>query len=126
MVTRSEILDGSEGMLRMPLFVVFTKPVDGMEAVMANLTAHLDYQVRLEQDGIMLGAGPFFSDDGGTWHGEGMVIVRASDLAEATRIAEADPMHASGARRFRIRPWLLNEGGMTIRVGFSDGSARIS
>ena len=38
--------------------------------------------------------------------GEGMVIIRAASLAEAQAIAAADPMHSSGARKARVRPWL--------------------
>jgi uncharacterized protein len=37
-----------------------------------------------------------------------MFIVRAQSLAAARAIAEADPMHASGARQYELRPWLLN------------------
>ncbi len=54
-----------------------------------------------------------------------MVIVRAGSLAEARKIAEADPMHARGARTFRIRPWLLNEGSLTVRLTYSDGRCEI-
>lgn len=125
MVGRTDILSASEGMLQMPLFAVFTEPLGGMEAVMATMDRHLAYQVRLEREGIMFGAGPFFADDGETWNGEGMIIIRAGSLEDAERIAEADPMHASGARRYRIRPWLLNEGALTLSVGFSTGRVAI-
>ena len=54
-----------------------------------------------------------------------MIIIRADSMEEATRIAEADPMHSSGARTFRIRSWLMNEGGFNLRVTFSDGKQRI-
>jgi hypothetical protein len=30
-------------------------------------------------------------------------------------------MHKAGARAFTVRPWLVNEGGLTIKVSFSDG-----
>ena len=55
-----------------------------------------------------------------------MIIIRASSIEEATEIAQADPMHSSGARRFRIRPWLVNEGGFNLRVTFSDGKQRLA
>ena len=38
-----------------------------------------------------------------------MVIIRAGSLAEAKEIAASDPMHASGARSYTVRPWLVNE-----------------
>ena len=54
-----------------------------------------------------------------------MVIVRAASLEEAGKFAAEDPMHESGARTFRIRPWLLNEGGITVTVRYSDGGREI-
>ena len=52
------------------------------------------------------------------------MVGRAHDH-HARAIAEADPMHARGARRYRIRPWLLNEGSLTLRVTYSDGGREI-
>lgn len=109
----------AKGMLAKRMYVVFTTPVGGMDVVMKNLEEHLAYQVDLEARGIMFGAGPFADDTETNWEGEGMVIVRAASLAEARAIAEADPMHKSGARKFRIRPWLLNEGSYTVTVRYS-------
>ena len=70
-------------------------------------------------------AGPFWNDDETEWMGEGMVIVRAGSLAEAKEIAAADPMHASGARSFTVRPWLMNEGTVTVKIRYSDGSREV-
>ncbi|MEM8700310.1 MAG: YciI family protein [Pseudomonadota bacterium] len=120
-ITKDDILKASAGMLQKQLFVVFTSPTNGMGPVMDNIEEHLKFQVELEQRGIMLGAGPFWADDEHTWNGEGMVIIRADSLAHAREIAETDPMHASGARSFKVRPWLLNEGRITVEVNFSTG-----
>ena len=120
-----DILQASKGMLQKQLYVVFTTPTNGLEAVMEHIEPHLKYQVELEEKGIMFGAGPFWTDDEARWEGEGMVIIRASSLAEAKKIASADPMHASGARSFRVRPWLLNEGTVTLKVRYSDGSREL-
>ena len=109
----------AKGLLAKRMYVVFTSPAGSMEAIMENLQAHLAYQIDLEARGIMFGAGPFADDTESEWEGEGMVIVRASSLAEARAIAEADPMHKSGARKFRVRPWLLNEGSYTVTVRYS-------
>jgi hypothetical protein len=49
-----------------------------------------------------------------------MIIVRAASVAEATAIAQADPMHRNGVRTFRVRPWLLNEGSYTLTVRYSE------
>jgi hypothetical protein len=50
-----------------------------------------------------------------------MVIIRADSLAHAREIAASDPMHVAGARSFTVRPWLLNEGRITVEVNFSSG-----
>ena len=118
-VKAADILEASKGMLQKQLYVVFTRPTGGLGPVMENLKPHLDFQVKLEQDGIMVGAGPFWLDDEESWGGEGMVVIRAGSLAEARKIAESDPMHQSGARDFEVRPWLLNEGTVTIKINFS-------
>ena len=120
-VTKGDILRASAGMLQKQLYVVFTTPTNGLGPVMENIEEHLKFQVELEQRGIMLGAGPFWADDEHTWNGEGMVIIRADSLEHARQIAETDPMHSSGARDFKVRPWLLNEGRITVEVNFSTG-----
>ena len=120
-----DILNASRGMLQKQLYVVFTTPANGMGPVMANIEAHLKFQIELEKKGIMFGAGPFWTDDEKQWLGEGMVIIRAASLDEAKKIAASDPMHASGARTFRVRPWLLNEGTVTIKVSYSDGKREV-
>ena len=104
----------AKGMLAKELFVVFTEPTGDLAAVQEARAEHLKYQ------------GPFANDSGDAWSGEGMIIIRASSIEEATEIAQADPMHSSGARRFRIRPWLVNEGGFNLRVTFSDGKQRLA
>lgn len=120
-----DILQACEGMLRKQLYVVFTKPTQGLEPVMANLKEHLDFQIDLERRGIMFGAGPFWNDTEDAWEGEGMVIVRAGSLAEAKAIAASDPMHKSGARSYSVRPWLLNEGTVTVKLTYSDGKREV-
>ena len=113
------------GMLAKQLFVVFTEPTGDLGKVQEARAEHLKYQVEIEQKGIMFAAGPLADDSGEKWGGDGMIIICADSMEEATRIAEADPMHSSGARTFRIRPWLMNEGGFNLRVTFSDGKQRI-
>lgn len=124
-VTKTEILQACQGMLCKQLYVVFTKPVNGMGPVLQHLDAHLKFQIQLEKDGIMLGAGPFFTENECDWEGEGMVIIRADSLSHAKEIANSDPMHQSGARTFEVRPWLLNEGSVTVKVQFSSRSGEL-
>jgi uncharacterized protein YciI len=77
---------------------------------MKNLDAHLAYRSKLEREQVMFAAGPVGSDDEQQSTGEGMFFYRASSRQAVDAYAAADPMHKTGARRCRIRPWLLNEG----------------
>ena len=114
-----------KGVLAKQLYVVLTKPTGGLDAVRDNLAEHLTYQLELERKNIMFAAGPFGDDSEQEWQGEGMVIIRADSVEHAHEIAAADPMHISGARDFRVRPWLLNEGSLTIKVTYSNGAREI-
>ena len=116
MVPAAAVLEASKGMLQRQLYAIFTKPTNGMGPVFEVIEKHLEFQVQLEKDGIMYAAGPMWTDDEEHWEGEGMVIVRAASRDEAIKIAETDPMHTSGARSFHVRPWLINEGSITITL----------
>jgi uncharacterized protein YciI len=122
-ITAEEIVKVSRerGFLAKQLYVIFTTPNHGIGPVMEHLQVHLDYQEQLERRGIMFAAGPHWTDDERYWNGEGMVVIRASSLAEAQKIAADDPMHKAGARSYRVRPWLVNEGVITVKLGFASG-----
>ncbi len=124
-ITKHDILEKTPDMLQKQLYIVHTKPTNGLGPIMENIGPHLEFQVRIEQEGIMFAAGPLWADDEETWEGEGMVVIRADNLAHAREIAASDPMHASGARDFTVRPWLVNEGGFNLRVTFSDGGRKL-
>lgn len=116
----------SKGVLGMRLYAILTTPTGEMDAVLAQMGPHLAFQKKLEQDGVMFAAGPFADDDEKVWSGAGMVIIRAQSVDAARKIADQDPMHVSGARDYRVRPWLLNEGSLTLQVTYSDGGRTIS
>jgi uncharacterized protein len=128
MAKAEEILAVSRdrGFLSKQLYVIFTTPTGGIAPVLEHLQSHLDYQQQLERRGIMFAAGPNWTDDEKSWEGEGMVVVRAGSLAEAEAIARNDPMHVSGARRYRVRPWLVNEGTLSVRLDFSTGRFQLA
>jgi uncharacterized protein YciI len=115
-------LSKKEGFLAKQLYVVFTTPTNGIGPVMENVKEHLAFQVRLEKEGTMFAAGPNWTDDEKSWDGDGMVVIRANSLADAKKIIERDPMHKSGARKFKIRPWLVNEGTVSVRLNYSQGT----
>lgn len=118
-VPAAAVLEASKAMLQKQLYAIFTRPVNGMGPVFTQLEEHLKFQVDLERQGVMFAAGPMWTDDGQSWEGEGLVVVRAQSREAAIAIAESDPMHRSGARSFQVRPWLINEGSITIRLDYS-------
>jgi uncharacterized protein YciI len=115
-VPAADVIAASREMLQKQLYAIFTTPTNGLGPVFAGLEEHLAFQVSLEEEGVLYAAGPMWTEDGDEWAGEGLVVVRAGSLDEAVAIAERDPMHRSGARRFRVRPWMINEGSVTIRL----------
>jgi uncharacterized protein YciI len=115
-------LSKQRGYLAKQLYVVFTTPVNGIGPVMENVVRHLEFQEQLQREGIMFAAGPNWTDDEQNWEGEGMVVIRAASLVEAQAIAAKDPMHRSGARKFTVRPWLVNEGTILVRLNYSKGT----
>ncbi|WP_280460756.1 YciI family protein [Nocardia carnea] len=110
-------LSQDKGLHAEQLFLIWSRPIDGFGPVQAALDEHLPYQRELEDRGIMFAAGPLASADGAEWNGEGVFVYRAATLADAVRLAEADPMHARGARSFEVRAWCLNEGTTTVSPG---------
>jgi hypothetical protein len=106
-------------MLKKRLWVVMTKAVAPPDDVRRHLKAHLEHQIALEKAGIMYGAGPA-TKPGETAASFGLIIIRAKDEAEARRIADSDPMHASGVRSYELFAWSLNEGRITMTLNFSD------
>ena len=121
---KEKALDATVGMMQLQLYAIFTTPVDGkIGPMMEILDVHLEYQRKLEREGILFGAGPFWTSDEKFGEGEGMIIVRADNIAEAQKIADGDPMHSMGARTYIVRPWLLNEGRLTINVNLSSCEA---
>ena len=114
-----DVMQASSQMLQKQLYAIFTTPTGAIEQILENLAEHLAFQVSLEKEGVLYAAGPMWSDDEQSWDGDGLVVVRAASREEARAIAERDPMHISGARKFTVRPWMINEGTVTIRLDSS-------
>ena len=114
------------GALALELYVVESKPEKAPEVVKESLPAHLEYQSSLESRGILVLAGPLSDPTGESLQGAGLIVYRAATMDEAQRLADADPMHSSGARSYNLRKWLVNEGNITLNVGLSTGKAVLS
>ena len=114
------------GALALELYVVESVPAGDPANVRANLPDHLAYQRTQEEQGRLVMAGPLSDDTGEEMMGGGMIIYRAGSLDDARALAEGDPMHAAGARTFRLRRWLVNEGSLNISIGLSTGKVDVS
>ena len=126
-VPAKEIVEESRtrGYLALQLYMISTRPVNGIGPVMENLAVHLAFQEHLEREGIMFAAGPNWTDDEQAWEGDGTVVIRAASLEQAREIAGRDPMHRNGARTFTVRPWFVNEGTITVQLGFASGRFKL-
>lgn len=100
------------------LYAVLTTPVVERDQIVKALPDHLEYQVSLEERGIMFAAGPLFDKEGAPPRA-GLIIIRAESFAEADEIAKADPMHSRGLRSYTLDRWQINEGGFTLKVQFA-------
>ena len=116
----------ARGALALELYVAESTPAGDGEAVKNALAEHLAYQRSLEEAGALVFAGPLSDHSGDSMQGVGLIVYRASSLEEARRMAEADPMHATGARQFTLRRWLVNEGSLNLSVGLSTGTVALS
>jgi uncharacterized protein YciI len=119
-VTKENVAGIKKKMLQKKLWVIITKDVAPTEEVHALSAAHIQYQISLEERGIMFGAGGLRKPDGTRVAGQ--IVIRAKDEAEARAIADADPRHIAGVRTYELFEWSMNEGGFNIRVRFSDRS----
>jgi uncharacterized protein len=105
------------------LYVIVTTPVAPREELDRMLAEHLAHQIRLEKDGIMFAAGPLNAEDGSRVGG--MIVIRAESFVAARAIADSDPYHKAGLRRYTLQRWTVNEGSYGIRVNYSDQTVAI-
>lgn len=122
-MTRPTPEDLTAAMLKQELYVVRTSPARG-PGIRDLLPAHLDYQIALERQGVLFGAGPIYPE-GADVPEAGMIILRAASVQDARAIADADPLHRVGLRSYTVEKWLLNEGSITVTLRYSDQSAII-
>ena len=107
------------GSLALELYVVLSEPAGAPDEVKRVLPEHLAYQAEQEGLGTLAFAGPLSDETGEAMNGTGLIVYRAGSLDAARALADADPMHAQGARTYRIRRWLVNEGSLTLQVKLS-------
>src|SRR5699024_5541768 len=114
-----------ERMWKRRVFVAISTPIPGGPSLTDYLTAHLQYQISMEKQGVLVASGPLMAT-GDSQNPQGMVVIRAESVDEAQEIFKSDPLHESGVREYRIYEWQINEGSVTINFTFSDQSYDIS
>lgn len=114
------------GSLALELFVVESTPAADPQTLQANLADHLAWQAAREADGALVLAGPMSDESGEQMEGAGLIIYRAESLEAARALADADPMHQRGARTYRLRRWLVNEGSLNLGIRLSAQSVTMT
>ncbi len=109
----------SRGALAFELYVVESSVALSLQDVQAVLPQHLDYQKEMEETGRLFLAGPLSDSAGEEMSGGGLIIYRATSMADARELADNDPMHNSGARTYTLRRWLINEGSISFTMGLA-------
>ena len=110
----------TQGLLAQKLYVIVSEPTGGLGPIMDNIDRHLAYQAGLEEDGtIRLRCRSCRDRRRAAVARRGHVRLPGRPMEAARRLADSDPMHQSGARSYRVRPWLLNEGTASVRVFYS-------
>lgn len=116
----------ARGALALELYAAHSTPAKEPADVKAALPDHLAYQAQLERADQLAFAGPMSDETGDHMQGMGLIIYRADSLDAARALAEADPMHKSGARSFVLRRWMINEGSVTVSAKLSTGDTTLS
>ena len=123
-LTPKQVNELHDKMLHKRLYIIFSEPTEKVGDRRKVFPKHIAYQLEIERKGILFAAGPFVNSKGRP-QGPGMIVIRAKSMGEAKRVAEADPFHKLGFRKFRIQAWEINEGGFNINVKFSTGTYTI-
>lgn len=82
-------------------FVSILSKVEGRSPSTEVVQQHIEYLRRLNSTGQLVLCGPC-SD-----HPTGMVVLKAADKNEATKIAEEDPFVKEGLKTVEVRTWLI-------------------
>ena len=115
--------DLTKNFLGRNFYVIVTTPVAPRAELDKMLAEHLAHQIRLEKQGIMFAAGPLTGEDGARVGG--MIVIRAESFTAAQAIADSDPYHKAGLRKYTLTRWTVNEGSYGLRVNYSDQTVTI-
>ncbi|MEO0507856.1 MAG: YciI family protein [Bacteroidota bacterium] len=107
------------------VYLYVTEPIVSFEEVAKILPDHMDFVHKIERQGTMIMGGQTTIEGADNAGGYGAIMIRANSFEEARRIADQDPMHKTGVRKYTLYRWNINEGEMNVRLKLSDASFSI-
>ncbi|MEM0933981.1 MAG: YciI family protein [Bacteroidota bacterium] len=107
------------------VYLYVTEPVVSFDEVAKILPDHMDFVHKIENQGTMIMGGQTTIEGADNAGGYGAIMIRANSFEEARRIADQDPMHKTGVRKYTLYKWNINEGEMNVRLKLSDASFTI-
>ncbi len=104
------------------VYLYVTEPVVPFDEVAKVLPDHMDFVHKIENQGTMIMGGQTTIEGASDAGGYGAIMIRANSFEEARRIADQDPMHKTGVRKYTLYRWNINEGELNVRLKLSDAS----
>jgi len=104
------------------VYLYVTEPVVSFAEVAKVLPDHMDFVHKIENQGTMIMGGQTTIEGASDAGGYGAIMIRANSFEEARRIADQDPMHKTGVRKYTLYKWNINEGELNVRLKLSDAS----
>lgn len=104
------------------VYLYVTEPVVPFDEVAKVLPDHMDFVHKIENQGTMIMGGQTTIEGASDAGGYGAIMIRANSFEEARRIADQDPMHKTGVRKYTLYKWNINEGELNVRLKLSDAS----
>ncbi len=121
MRTQEARADETHAGLQAVFFACFTEPAVPLDELEPHVAEHKAWIAAIEREGRIFAAGPLL-DENHRFHGPGLIVLRAASLEEAAAICDADPFHQRGLRTYRLVPWQINEGSLTVHLNYFDRS----
>ena len=107
------------------VYLYVTEPVVSFAEVAKVLPDHMNFVHKIESQGTMIMGGQTTIEGATDAGGYGAIMIRANSFEEARRIADQDPMHKTGVRKYTLYKWNINEGELNVRLKLSDASFTI-
>jgi uncharacterized protein YciI len=104
-------------MIGKSLWVVLSKAQASSAEMEPHALEHLRYMIRLEQEGVLWGSGPFVTP--GRLVGDGLTIFNVPEETDVHRLMDEEPLTKRGLRSYNVHKWELREGKMTINLMLS-------